>query len=115
MPGAGGGGLLTLLAGCGAVSTCRGRGGLNFCRGRGGLNLVVKLHGGGMGCRDKGWLRDEWYCAKRGAASHLVDKRRGGKNDGRMLAALSDIVQLEEGVRRRAGRSVTAPGTEGIS
>ena len=77
--------------------------------------MVVKLHGGGMGCRDKGWLRDEWYCAKRGAAPHLVDKRRGGKNDGRMLAALSDIVQLEEGVRRRAGRSVTAPGTEGIS
>ena len=77
--------------------------------------MVVKLHGGGMGCRDKRWWRDEWYCAKRGAAPHLVDKRRGGNNDGRMLAALSDIVQLEEGVRRRAGRSVTAPGTEGIS
>ena len=79
--------------------------------------MVVKLHGGGMGCRDKGWLRDDWYCAKRGAASHLVDKRRGGNKDGRMLAALSDIVQLEEGVRRprRPGRSVTAPGTEGIS
>jgi len=74
--------------------------------------LVVKLHGGGMGCRDKGWLRDDWYCAKRGAASHLWTS---GNNDGRMLAALSDIVQLEEGVRRRAGRSVTAPGTEGIS
>ena len=86
-----------------------------MCRGRGTLNLVVKLHGGGMGCRDKGWWRDEWYCAKRGAASHLVDKRRGGNNDGRMLAALSDIVQLEEGVRQRACRSVTAPGTEGIS
>ena len=70
------------------------------------------MHGGGMGCRDKGWLRDDWYCAKRGAASHLWT---GGNNDGRMLAALSDIVQLEEGVRRRPGRSVTAPGTEGIS
>ena len=70
------------------------------------------MHGGGMGCRDKGWLRDDWYCAKRGAASHLWT---GGNNDGRMLAALSDIVQLEEGVRRRTGRAVTAPGTEGIS